>query len=170
MKNAGRLVALYGMMTAAALTLSYLESLVPAFFAVPGIKLGLANLVFLAALYLIGWKSAITINIVRVLLAAILFGNLYSLAYSAAGALLSGVVMILLKKTGKFRMVTVSIAGGVMHNIGQILVAVFLLHTVSIAWYILILWFSGIATGAVIGLIGSILVKHLKTPVKKFIG
>ena len=170
MKNAGRKAALYGMLVAAALVLGYLESLVPAFFAVPGMKLGLANLVFMVVLYLIGWKSAIVINLIRVVLVGILFGNVYSLAYSLAGALLSGAVMILLKKTGKFSMVTVSIAGGVMHNVGQILVAVFLLNTVSIAWYLLVLWFTGIAAGAVIGLIGSFLVKRLKVPVKRFMG
>jgi len=167
MKKSGKKVALYGVLIALAMVLSYLESLIPAFFAVPGMKLGLTNLVILLALYLINWQSAMVINVIRVILAGILFGNIYSLAYSIAGALLSGAGMILLKKTGKFRIITVSIAGGVLHNIGQILVAVLVLHTVSVAWYILILWFTGIAAGAVIGIIGGLLCSRLKVPFQR---
>lgn len=170
LKNTGRKVAVYGVLVATALILSYLESLIPAFFAVPGMKLGLTNLVVLVALYLINWQSAAVINVVRVILVGILFGNIYSLAYSLAGALLSGIGMILLKKSGLFKMVTVSIAGGVLHNIGQILVAVLVLHTVSVAWYVLILWVSGIVAGAVIGIIGALLCRRLEKPVKKLLG
>lgn len=169
MKNAGKRVAVYGVLIALALILSYLESLIPAFFAVPGMKIGLTNLVVILALYLIDWPSAVIINILRVILVGILFGNVYSLIYSLAGAILSGAGMIILKKTGKFRMLTVSIAGGVLHNIGQILVAVLILNTVKVAWYVLILWFSGIAAGAVIGIISSILCKRLEGPVRKFL-
>ena len=169
MKITGKKVALYGILIALALVLSYLESLIPAFFAVPGMKLGLTNLVVLLALYLINWQSAVIVNILRVILVGILFGNIYSLAYSIAGALLSALGMILLKKSGKFKMVTVSIAGGVLHNIGQILVAMFVLHTVSVAWYVLVLWFTGIAAGAVIGIIGSLLVKRLEKPIRKLL-
>ena len=162
MKHVGKTVALYGILIAIALILSYLESLIPAFFAVPGIKIGLTNIVVLMALYLIGWKSAMVVNILRVLLVGMLFGNIYSLAYSLAGALLSGAGMILLKKTGKFSMITVSIAGGVLHNTGQIIVAAFVLHTISVAWYLLILWFTGMAAGTVIGIIGSLICKRLE--------
>ncbi len=107
-------------------------------------------------------KSALIINVVRILLVSFLFGNGVSLLYSLAGGVLSTVVMILLKKTGKFRIVTVSIAGGVCHNIGQILVAMALLQTTNLAWYLLILWFTGLAAGAVIGVIGAILCRRLK--------
>lgn len=155
-------IVLYGLLIAVAFVLSYLESLIPAFFAVPGMKLGLSNLVVIVALYLMGWPSAIVINIIRVLLAGLLFGNAMSLAYSLAGAVLSMIVMVLLKKTGKFSMIPVSIAGGVFHNIGQIIVAMLLLQTQAIGWYLLILWFTGIAAGAVIGIIGGILTKRLK--------
>jgi len=90
----------------------------------------------------------------RILLVAMLFGNGMSLAYSAAGGFLSCLMMILLKRSGQFRMVTVSVVGAVFHNIGQILVAMAVLQTAGLAWYLLVLWFSGIAAGAVIGLVG----------------
>ena len=158
----GKKVAVYGLMIALALALSYLESQVPAFFAVPGMKLGLTNIVVLLALYLMGPGSALTVNLLRILLVSLLFGNGMGLAYSAAGGLLSGLTMILLNKTGRFSMTAVSVAGGVMHNAGQILVAMALLQTHAIAWYLLILWFTGIAAGAVIGLLGSLLCGRLE--------
>jgi heptaprenyl diphosphate synthase len=155
-------IAQYGLLIAVALILSYVEAQIPAFFAVPGMKLGLTNVVVLFALYRMGEKSALAVNLLRIFLVAILFGNGMSLAYSVAGGLLSGLVMILLKKTGKFRMVTVSVAGSVSHNIGQILVAMALLGTTSIAWYLLVLWFTGIASGLLIGVVGGELCRRLE--------
>jgi heptaprenyl diphosphate synthase len=149
-----RRIAQYGLLIAVALILSYVEAQIPAFFAVPGMKLGLTNVVVLFALYCMGEKSALTINLLRICLVSLLFGNGMSLAYSVAGGLLSALVMIILKKTGKFRVVTVSVAGSISHNVGQILVAMALLGTASIAWYLLVLWFTGIASGLVIGLVG----------------
>lgn len=149
-----RFVAQYGLLVAIALILSYIEAQIPAFFAVPGMKLGLTNIVVLIALYQMGVRSALLINILRVLLVSLLFGNGMSLAYSLAGGLLSWAVMVGLKKTGRFHMVTISIAGGVAHNIGQILVAMLILGTTALAWYLLMLWFTGLASGAVIGVIG----------------
>lgn len=90
-----------------------------------------------------------------------LFGNSMSFVYSIAGGVLSGAVMILLKRTGKFSIVAVCIAGGVAHNIGQILAAIILLNTTSIAWYPVVLWFTGVASGAVIGILGGLLCKKL---------
>ncbi|MDO4616460.1 MAG: Gx transporter family protein [Lachnospiraceae bacterium] len=153
--------AVYGMLIALAMILSYVEAQVPAFFAVPGMKLGLTNIVVLYALYRIGFKSAFFINLLRILLVGILFGTGMSLAFSLAGGLLSTMVMMLLKKTGRFQMFTVSLAGGITHNIGQILVAMLLLQTTAIGWYLLILWFSGLGSGLVIGLICGELMKHL---------
>ncbi len=155
-------LAFYALMIALAMILSYLEMLVPPFFAIPGMKLGLTNLVVLIMLYSRGAKSAMFINLVRILLVSLLFGSGVSFIYSLAGGLLSGLVMILLKRTGKFSIVAVSIAGGVSHNIGQILAAVLLLNTTSIAWYLVILWFTGTASGAVIGILGGILCKKLQ--------
>lgn len=161
MKQSSRTVALYGMLTALALILSYVESQVPAFFAVPGMKLGLTNIVVLLALYRLGWKSAAMVNLVRIVLVSLLFGSVMSLAYSLAGGMLSTLVMILLHRSGRFRLVTVSIVGGVCHNIGQILMAIALLQTPSLAWYLVVLWFTGIASGAVIGLLGAELCRRL---------
>lgn len=155
-------VAQYGLLVALALVLSYLEAQIPAFFTVPGMKLGLTNLVVLLALYQMGAKSAMLINVIRILLVSLLFGNGVSLAYSLAGGLLSGAVMILLQKTGKFRIITVSVAGGVAHNVGQVLVAMALMETTALAWYLLALWFTGLASGAVIGIIGGMLCERMK--------
>jgi heptaprenyl diphosphate synthase len=158
----GKKVAQYGLLTALALILSYVEAQIPAFFAIPGMKLGLTNLVVLLALYQMGATSALVINLLRIVLVSVLFGNGMSLAYSVAGGLLSGFVMILLQKNGRFHIITVSMAGGIAHNMGQILVAMVLLETRSLAWYLLVLWFTGIASGAVIGLLGGKLVCRLE--------
>jgi heptaprenyl diphosphate synthase len=155
-------IAQYGLLIAMAMILSYVEAQIPAFFAVPGMKLGLTNIVVLYALYCMGDKSALMINFIRIFLVSMLFGNGISIAYSIAGGLLSGLVMIILKKTGKFNIVTVSIAGGVAHNIGQILVAMYLLEVTAIAWYLLILWFTGIASGLLIGILGGELCRRLR--------
>lgn len=150
----------FGLLIALALVLSYIEAQVPAFFAVPGMKLGLTNVVVLFALYGIDEKAALGINLVRILLVGFLFGNGVSILYSLAGGILSTLVMIALKKIGLFRIVSVSVAGGVAHNVGQILVAMLLLETTSLAWYLLVLWFSGIAAGIVIGIIGAEVLKR----------
>jgi heptaprenyl diphosphate synthase len=160
--NKTKKIAQYGLLIAVALILSYVEAQIPAFFAVPGMKLGLTNVVVLFALYRMGEKSGMVINLVRIFLVSMLFGNGMSLAYSVAGGLLSGLVMILLKKTGKFRIITVSVAGGVAHNIGQILVAMVLLETKAVLWYLLVLWFTGIGSGLVIGLVGGELCRRLE--------
>ncbi len=155
-------VALYGLMVALALILSYLEAQIPAFFAIPGMKLGLTNVVVLVALYCLGARSAMGVNLLRIVLVSILFGNGMSLAYSLAGGMLSSIVMILLKKTGRLSIVTVSVAGGVAHNVGQILTAMALLQTASLGWYLLVLWFTGLASGAIIGIVGGELCRRLK--------
>lgn len=157
-------IATYGVLCSLALVLSFIESQIPAFFAVPGMKLGLTNIVVLAALYYIGPKGGFIINIVRILLVAVLFGNGVSLIYSIAGGSLSFLVMFILQKSKRFHIITVSIAGGVFHNIGQIIVAMILMNTKAIAWYLLVLWFSGIASGAVIGVIGAQVLKRLPKP------
>ncbi len=154
-------LARHGLLIALALLLGYVESLVPAFFGVPGMKLGLTNVCVLFALYRLGLKDAVIINFVRILLCGLLFGSLISLAYSFAGGLLSLLGMALCKKFGRFRLVSVSILGGVLHNVGQILVAMFLLNTTAIAWYLLVLWFGGILAGALVGVIGAQVCKRV---------
>ena len=154
-------LALYGMLSALALVLGYVEAMIPAFFAVPGMKLGLTNLVVLVALYRMDARSAVCINVIRIVLTSILFGTAVSLLYSLAGGLLSGAGMIALKQTGKFQSITISVLGGILHNVGQILVAMIIMQTNALSWYLLVLWISGIAAGAVIGLLGSWMLERL---------
>ncbi|MBQ3849297.1 MAG: Gx transporter family protein [Clostridia bacterium] len=165
MNNRNRIiksVPVYSMLIALALILSYVEAQFPPFFAVPGMKLGLTNTVVLITLYLKDSRSAVFINIVRILIVSILFGNGLSFVYSMSGGLLSGAVMILLKKTNRFSITAVSTVGGVAHNVGQILAAMLIMSTSAIAWYMTVLWISGMASGALIGFIGGILCKKLK--------
>lgn len=155
-------LTLYALLLALALIFSYLESLVPMSFAVPGIKLGLPNVVIVFALYKLGFKGAISISIVRVLLVTVLFGNVMTMAYSLAGAVLSLALMWLLKKSRKFSHVGVSVAGALGHNVGQILTAMLLLETGGIIYYLPALCISGAVTGVLIGILGGILVKRIK--------
>lgn len=156
----GRL-AMRGMLVAVAMVLSWLEAQLPVFFAVPGMKLGLTNLVVLIALYRFGKKDAMIINILRILLVGLSFGNMFSMIYSLAGGLLSGIIMILLYMTNRFRMVSVSLAGGIFHNVGQILVAMFVLESSSVLYYLPVLWISGMAAGVFVGLLGAQVVRRL---------
>ena len=153
-------VAQYGLIIALALVLSYVESLLPPLW-VPGMKLGLPNLAVVFALYRLSWKDACVSSLVRVVLVTLLFGNGAALAYSVAGAVLSLAVMGLLWKTGKFSPVGVSVAGGVAHNAGQILVAMALLETARLAWYLPVLWISGTVAGVLIGVVAGVLVKRV---------
>ncbi len=154
-------IALYGVLAALALIMSYIEMQIPAFFAVPGMKLGLTNIVVLVALYKFDAKSAFAINVVRIFVVAILFGTVMSLAFSFVGGMLSTIVMVLLKKTDRFSVVGVSIAGGLSHNIGQIIVAMILLNTNAIAWYLPILWIMGMVSGLIIGVIGALVCTNI---------
>lgn len=153
-------IARLGILSAAALILSWFEAQIPTFFAVPGIKLGLSNLLVLVAMYKMSYADALLVNIVRILAVGVLFGNGVSIMYSLAGGILSFAVMALLKKTGKFSVFTVSIVGGIFHNIGQILMAVILID-IKAMYYLPVLWVSGIAAGAVIGLICAECMKYL---------
>lgn len=155
-------IARYALLTALAMVLSWLESLVPLSVAVPGVKLGLTNLVVIFALYRMSAGDALAISLVRVLLVSFTFGNAYAFAYSLAGALLSFVIMWSLKKCGGFSAVGVSVAGGVGHNLGQILVAALVLENSGIFYYFPALLLSGTVAGVCIGAVGGILVKRLK--------
>ena len=154
-------VAEYGLMAALALGLSYLESRLPVFFAVPGMKLGLTNIVVLIALYRRGAKEAFFINLVRILLAGFTFGSLSSMIYSLAGGIASFLAMIVCKRSGRFSMTGVSVAGGVAHNIGQTVVAAAVLETEALLWYLPFLLIAGTAAGLVIGLMGSGVLRRL---------
>ena len=157
-----RKIARMGLLTALAFILSYVESLIPAFVAVPGVKMGLANIVVVFALYTLGPGEAAIVSIIRVLLSSLLFGSILSLSYSAAGAVISLLSMIILMKTKIFGVTSVSVTGGVFHNLGQILVACLVLETDVLLYYLPVLILSGTITGAVIGIASSIVIKRLQ--------
>lgn len=154
-------LAYRGVLVAVALVLSWAEMQFSAFIPVPGIKLGLTNLVVLTALYKIGGKDALILNIVRIFLAGALFGNSFSILYSLAGGMLSWAVMAAAKRRRFFGMTGVSLLGGISHNIGQILIAMIVLQTKQVAYYLPFLLIGGVAAGFVIGIIGMELVKRL---------
>ncbi len=157
----GKKVALYGLLTALALVLSYVEAQIPAFFVVPGMKLGLTNVVVLTALYRMGNRDALVLNVVRIVLVAFTFGSLFGMLYSLAGGILSFLAMIAGKKTGRFSVVGVSVLGGVAHNIGQVLVAMAVLENVALAYYLPFLLASGLGAGILVGVAGGLLVRRL---------
>ena len=156
-----RSVALTGLLIALALILSYLESLVPMSLAVPGVKLGLPNIVIVFALYRLRPGVAGAISLLRVALVALLFGSVLSLAYSAAGAVCSFLVMLLMKRTGRFGCTGVSVAGAVAHNLAQVAAAALLLETGALAWYLPVLCLTGTLAGVCIGLLAALLVKRI---------
>lgn len=147
--------------TALAMILSFIESQIPAFVAVPGVKVGLANIAVVFALYKLGWKEAVAVSLVRVVLVSMLFGSLASMFYSLAGAVLSLIGMGLLKMSGKFTEIAVSVTGGILHNIGQIAMACLILETDVLRYYLPFLLLSGTVAGVVIGVISAIMVKRI---------
>lgn len=153
-------VAFLGLFTAFAMILSFVESQIPTFVAIPGIKLGLPNIAIIIILYRFGWKEASIISLLRVILTSLLFGTVLSMLYSIAGAVLSLVAMILLKKF--LSTVTISVIGGVCHNIGQILVAILVTETQQLLYYLPVLIISGVIAGIVVGIIAALSVKKIE--------
>jgi len=160
--------AFLGVCVSIALVLAYIEAILPPLFpSIPGIKIGLPNIIIIFLLYKKGPVSAITVSLLRILLQCLLFGNTISLAYSLAGGLLSIIVMITLKKINIFSTIGVSIAGGVFHNIGQILMAVSILESSELLYYLAILTVTGTIAGVLIGVCGSLLIKHVPEKIIK---
>ena len=149
-----------------AMILSFVESQIPAFVAIPGVKIGLTNIVIIYALYKMGWKYAVVISLVRVLLVGILFGNGVSLIYSFAGAVMSFVIMVLLKNVKVFSTMAVSVAGGVTHNMAQIGMACIIMETNLISYYAPFLVLSGTLAGIAIGVISAIMIKRVDIKIK----
>ena len=145
-----------------AMILSYIESMVPAFVAVPGVKMGLSNIATVFALYTLGWPYAICVSVVRVFLSALLFGNFVSLIYSLSGAALALLAMILLSKSNLFSSVGVSVAGGVCHNAGQIIAACRVMKNSAISLYLIPLVISGTLSGILIGFVAGMFVERIK--------
>lgn len=163
MKPSTKRVAVLGLCTSLALILAYVEVLLPPLFsAIPGIKLGLPNIVIIFVLYKFGVVDAATVSFIRVAAVSMLFGNPMTFAYSFTGALLSITVMAILKKTNFLSTVGVSVAGGVSHNVGQILMAMLLLGTAELGYYLIVLAITGTIAGIFIGLCGGFAVNRVK--------
>jgi len=160
-------VVLYGLLIALAFILSYIESIIPIPVPIPGIKIGLANLVVITALYLMGPKQAFVLSMIRIVLVGFTFGNLSTMLFSFAGGLLSWSLMVLARKIKGLSITGVSILGGVGHNIGQILVAMFVVNSSSLIYYLPFLIISGLVAGTVIGMVGAIITIRLKKYVKE---
>lgn len=151
-----------GVFIALALICSYVESLIPFYFGIPGVKLGLTNIVVVIMLYSVGEKEAFGISMLRIVLAGFLFGNMFSILYSLAGGMLSFLVMFLLKRSKWFGMVPVSVCGGISHNIGQIIVAAFVVENYNIFYYVPVLFIAGTVTGFLIGIVAQEITIRLK--------
>ncbi len=156
--------ALIGIFAGAAIILGYVESLLPVFIGIPGVKLGLANLCVLYVLETSHPLSAVLINLIRILVIGFLFGSLFSIAYSLTGAAVSMAVMILLIRTRKVSVPAVSMAGGIAHNMGQLLVAAAITESTRLLFYGPVLIIAGILTGLVNGLITAELLRRLPDP------
>lgn len=153
-------LAKMGLLLALGMILSYVEALFPIAPSMPGVKIGLANMLVVLLLYSYGWKYGMLYQLSRIFLTAMLFGSLFGCIYSLAGAALSMAVMIGLKKTDFLDMAGISMAGGIAHNIGQLIIAYFIVQNTAIGWYIPILLLTGALSGYVIGFISEILLKR----------
>ena len=162
MKNRSKTIAFMGLCTALALIMAYVEVLIPPLFpSLPGIKMGLPNIIIVFLLYRRGVGSAALVSLLRIVMATLLFGNAMALAYSLAGGILSLSVMILLRRLNFLSVVGVSVAGGVAHNVGQVLMAILLLDTTELGYYLVVLTVTGMVAGIVVGLCGSVLIKKI---------
>lgn len=150
-----------GVLIAAAMLIGYIEQMLPLSIGIPGVKLGLANAVTIVALTVLGKKEAVLITLVRIILSAFLFGKLFAMIFSIAGAFMSLCAMLLLKKTGKFSNIGISVAGGVLHNVGQIIAAAIVLHTNAIIYYLPVLIIAGVVAGIIIGMISQTIIVRL---------
>ena len=155
-----RKIAMCGVLTTLAMIFSYIESIIP--IPVPGIKLGVANIAIVSVLYIVGAKEAFVVDGLRITLTALLFGNLNSFLFSMFGGVLSIVVMIILKKMRWLSEIGVSVAGGVTHNIGQIVAAIWIMGSSAIALYLPVLLISGVITGIVIGIVAGMVMKRVR--------
>lgn len=159
-------IAYLGLLVALAFVFSYIEFLLPISLGIPGVKLGFANLVIMVTLYTLGEKDAFLLSVVRILLVGFTFANTASMLYSLAGGVLSFAAMYVAKRIKKFSMAGVSMLGGVFHNVGQILLAMWMLDTDSLMYYLPVLIVTGIVSGVMIGIIGAMITKRLKKLVR----
>ncbi len=162
MKKEVKKLSLLAILIAISLVFSYVDSLIVLPFAIPGIKLGIANIVIIYTLYKLGIKESIIVSLLRLILSSILFGSLLTFGYSLAGAILSLTLMIILKYKTSFSMVAISILGAIMHNFGQILVAIILMDTKEIILYLPLLAITGTISGIGVGLLSVLVLKYTK--------
>lgn len=161
-RNPAHHVASIALMVTLALIFSYVEAIIPYNPGIPGIKLGIANIVTTIALYKYSWREAAAVSVIRIIIAGLLFNGLFGAVYSLAGATVSLIGMIALKKTDLFSIVGVSMAGGVLHNLGQIIIAAFIIEDSRIFAYFPVLIFSGMISGIAIGFAATIILKILR--------
>lgn len=157
-----RKTAMLGVLAAIAILCGYIEYLIPIPIGIPGIKLGLCNVVIVLVLYTCTWREALIISVIRVLVIGFLFGNMFSIAFGMAGALLSLLVMALLRRTDAFSVVGVSAAGGTAHNVGQMAVAYVVTPTIPLLWYLPVLMIAGLVTGIAIGALSLAVMKRIR--------
>lgn len=165
-ENTAKTVALYGVLIALAMVLSFVETLIPIPIPVPGVKLGLANLVTVVGLYLVGIRGTVCITLIRIVLVGLSFGNPYSMIYGLSGSFLSLLVMAVVKKNRWFSQIGISILGGIAHNIGQITFAAIIVQTAGLYYYLPALLLSGCIAGTIIGILGGIMTIRLEKFVK----
>ena len=162
MNTRAKKTAYYALCIALAFVFSYLESLIPLNIGVPGIKLGLANLVVVAALYVMGDRDAFIISMIRILLCGLTFGGVFSLVYSFAGGILSFAVMLLAKKSKRLSVLGVSVLGAAVHNVGQIAAAAAVMENAGVFYYLPVLLLSGAVTGALIGVLSGTVISRIE--------
>ncbi|MBE6735960.1 MAG: Gx transporter family protein [Ruminococcaceae bacterium] len=164
----GRRVALDGILVALAMIFSYMETFIPFNFGVPGIKLGLANLVVLLGLTFLPAVDVLLISLVRIFLSSLLFGNVMSLWYSLAGGLLSFAAMYLLSRRDDVSLIGMSMTGGVLHNVGQVITAAIVVRTLQLTGYLPVLLVAGLVTGAIIGTLAKLLMPRVQNALQSF--
>lgn len=155
-------VAMAGMFTALAMIFSYVEVLIPINLGIPGMKLGLANLVVVVTLYTMGVPMAFAVSMIRIMLVSMTFGSFSAMLYSMAGGILSFCGMALLKKVPNFSVIGVSLLGGVLHNTGQLLVAMAVVENINLIAYLSPLMIAGMVTGILIGIVSAQVIPRIK--------
>ncbi|MDO4269071.1 MAG: Gx transporter family protein [Eubacteriales bacterium] len=165
-KSSARMAALYGLLIALAFVFSYLEMAAGIVVPIPGVKLGLANLVNVVGLYTVGLAGTIAVALLRIVLVGFTFGNASTMMYALAGGALSLAAMAAARKAG-FGKTGVSILGGVFHNIGQLTVAAFVTRTAGVFSYLPWLLAAGVVTGAVIGILGGMIVERIAPVIRR---
>lgn len=156
-----RQITTMGILVALAMVLGFVETLIPINLGIPGMKLGLANIVVVIALFLFDIKTAVVVSILRIILIAMTFGNMSMMFYSIAGASLSLLSMIAISKIKSFSLISVSIVGGIMHNVGQIICAAFVVRTNGVFTYLPVLMIAGLVSGALIGIVAGLILVRL---------